>query len=186
LSFTKKNNGFSLIELVITLLLLAIVATFIIPKVINLRDDSELAVVQGTAAAFQSAAKSVQQAFIVGGYTTRVQNLPNFGAGNVDTNNNGFPIGINKGSVNENIGRGPNGCRGVWLGILDSSFTVGTGANNDFQSYRHTNNKVCSYVYRKGGDNAPRASAQLVIQYDSRDGQVYTCGAHPELPACPF
>ena len=128
----------------------------------------------------------VKLTFDMQGRNIRVQNLPNYGLENVDTNNIGFPIGIDKGNGNENIGRGNNGCRGVWTGILDTSSTASTGSSTEYQTYRHTSNKVCSFVYRANGDTAGRTTAQLVIQYDSRDGTVYICGQQSGLTPCPF
>ena len=182
----KSNFGFSLIELLVTLVIVGVLATWIIVKILNIQDDAELSKIESVAADFRNAVKFVQLTFEIQGRTTRVQNLPGFGSENVDTNNIGFPIGIDKGNGNENIGRGNNGCAGVWNGILTTSLTAGTNAANDFQTYRHTSSRVCSYVYRRNGDTNGRGSALLVIQYDSRDGQVYVCGNQAGLSSCPF
>lgn len=182
----QRKNGFTLMETLVVIILLAVISAVAIPRFVNIQDDAELQNVNATAGAFRSAVSLVQLTFQSQGHSIRVQNLPNFGTGNVDTNNIGFPIGIDKGNGNENIGRGNAGCQGVWDGILDVSATASTGASTNYQTFRHTSNRVCSYVYRDNGDNSGRNSALLVIQYDSRDGRVYVCGTTPGLGACPF
>lgn len=186
LEANQTQQAFTLVELLVVVVILSIVATVFVPRFVNFQDDAELQRVRAEAAAFSSAVKLVQLTFQSQGHTVRVQNLANFGAGNVDTNNIGFPIGITKGNGNENIGVGNAGCQGVWEGILEVSSTASTGATTTYQTYRHTSNRVCSYVYREGGDSAGRNSALLVIQYDSRDGRVYVCGTMSGLGACPF
>ncbi len=181
----NPQAAFTLVELVIILLLIALLAAFALPRFSNLREDAELAQVQGVAAALQSGVKLARAVFLGQSRNARVQNLPGFGAGNVDTNNNGFPIGIDKGNGNENIGRGPRGCAGVWSGVLNTAPSVAHNTSAlDYQAYRHTGNRVCSYVYRAGGDGGNRNTAQLVIEYDSRDGRVRVCGQHPRVPGC--
>ena len=181
-----NQSGFTLAELLVVLIIISVLSSIAIVRFVSIKDEAELARVESTAGAFKAAVKSVQITFNIQSLSTRIQNLPNFGSGNVDTNNIGYPIGIDKGNGNENIGRGNAGCAGIWQGILETSDDVGTGANNDYQSYRHTGNRVCSYVYRSGGDTAGRNSAEFVIQYDSRDGKVYVCGSKSKLAACPF
>lgn len=183
--FKQYQTGFTLVELVVVTVIVCILCLAVAPAVINFRNDAELAKIQETASSFRSAVKLVQTQFRVQGHATRVQNLVNFGGNNVDTNNIGFPIGIDKGNGNENIGRGNSGCVGVWNGILRQAPSAATNSSQEFQSFRHTGNRVCSYVYRANGDTAGRNTAELVIQYDSRDGQVYVCGQQTAL-ACPF
>jgi len=181
----RNLSGYTLVELVVVIVVFAILLITILPKFLSLQDDAELATIESTAGSFRSAVKLVQTNFRAQGFSTRTQNLANFGSGNIDTNNIGIPIGIDKGNGNENIGRGNGGCVGVWNGILRNAYSVATNNSSDFQSYRHTGNRVCSYVFRANGDPAGRNAAELVIQYDSRDGQVYVCGQKTSL-ACPF
>ena len=119
------------------------------------------------------------------GHSIRVQNLEGYGDGRVDTNNLGYPIGIDKGAANENIGINNKGCDGIWEGVLSDAPSVAFNNNNKkYRSYRHTGNKICSYVYRGSGDNGNRNTGLLVIKYDSRDGSVIVCGQRSDIPSC--
>ncbi|MBT8449482.1 MAG: type II secretion system GspH family protein [Gammaproteobacteria bacterium] len=180
-----KESGFTLIELVITIVLIAVLAAVALPKFADLSGDSELAQVQGLEAAFKSGVNIVRTVFQSKGYTTRVQNLPGYGDGTIDTNNLGYPIGSNKGNGNENIGIGNFGCVGLWTALLDTPPSVAfNNDNEDFRSYRHTSNRVCSYVYRGSGDLGNQNTGLLVLKYDSRDGSVEVCGTRSDLPSC--
>ena len=172
-------------ELVLVLIVVGILAASFLPKFFDTLDEAELSQAQGVAAALRSGVDMVRATFVSQGHTVRVQNLPGFGDGTIDTNNIGYPIGRDKGNGNENIGRGSAGCVGLWDGVLSNRPSVAhNNDNQDYRSYRHTGNKVCSYVYRAGGDTGNWNTGELVIQYDSRDGSVAVCGTRPDIPDC--
>ncbi|KZZ33415.1 hypothetical protein A3755_01060, partial [Oleiphilus sp. HI0085] len=179
------SQGFTLIELVIVIVLIGALASIALPRFSDLSDEAELAQVRSIAGNLQAGVKTVKAVFQAAGHTTRTQNLTNFGNGTIDTNNIGYPIGVDKGTGNENIGQGNNGCIGVWQGVLENPPSVVVGNNNEaYRAYRHTGNRVCSYAYRLNGDTGNRNNSSLVIKYDSRDGSVVSCGTHADLPAC--
>ena len=182
---TPSNSGFTLIELVVVIVILGIIAVFALPRFADLQDEAELSTIEYIASSLKVGADTVKVVFNSKGHTTRTQNLEGFGDGTIDTNNIGYPIGTDKGNGTENIGRGVQGCVGVWEGVLQSPPSVSSDNNNsDYRSYRHTGAKVCSYAYRLNGDTANRNRSQLVIRYDSRDGKVDVCGRRSDIPNC--
>ncbi|WP_250655927.1 prepilin-type N-terminal cleavage/methylation domain-containing protein [Alkalimarinus coralli] len=181
---TRLSTGFTLIELVVVIAILSILSMFALSRYSDLRAEAELGNANYIAGSLKVGVDTVRLVFRAAGHSTRVQNLAGYGDGTVDTNNIGYPIGTTKGNGNENIGIGNAGCVGVWQGILDAPPSVSTTNGADYRSYRHTGNKVCSYVYRAGGDTGNRNSAQLVIRYDSRDGTVDVCGRRADIANC--
>ncbi len=179
------TKAFTLIELVVVITIIGIISAYALPRFANLKDEADLAQAQGIAGALKAGISLVKATFDSQGNSVRVQNLASFGDGTIDTNNMGYPIGTNKGNGNENIGIGSFCCAGVWNGVLISPPTVAHDNNNQqYRSYRHTGSKVCSYVYRGGGDTRGRNTAALVIKYDSRNGEVVVCGQRSDLPSC--
>lgn len=180
-----QASGFTLIELVVVIIIITALLVFALPRFSDLTDTAELTQAEGIASAFQSGVKLVKLTFDTNGFTTRTQDLNNYGNGTIDTNNIGYPIGTDKGNGNENIGRGNAGCALLWRGLLSNPPTVSHNTNTElYRSYRHTGNRMCSYVYRGGGDTAVRGAAQLLIEYDSRDGAVRVCGQRSDIPNC--
>lgn len=181
----SPTRAFTLIELIMVIVIVGLVSVFVVSRFADLKKDAELAQVQGIAGALKSGVSTVKTLFHSQGHSIRVQNLSGYGDNTIDTNNIGYPVGTNKGNGNENIGVGNFGCVGVWNGVLSNAPTIAHNNNNQqYRSYRHTGNKVCSYVYRGGGDNRGRNSAALVIKYDSRNGEVVVCGQRSDLPSC--
>ena len=179
------SSGFSLIELITVIVLIGIVAAVALPRFSDITDSAELQSIESIAGAFRSGVEIVQTTFQSQGRSTRIQDLPNFGDNVIDTNDSGFPIGSDKGNANENIGRGNAGCANLWRALLTNPPSVSHNNNNaDFRSFRHTGNRICSYVYRAGGDSANRVNAQIQIEYDSRDGSVRVCGQRSDIPSC--
>lgn len=179
------SKGFTLIELITVILLLGLVAVLSLPRFSEINDQAEIAQAKGIAGSFKVGVQTVKAVFNAQDLKTRVQNLQGYGNNDIDTNNQGYPIGTDKGNGNENIGRGNIGCALLWRGLIDSAPSVSHNNNNqDYRSYRHTGNRVCSYVYRGNGDLGNQNTGRIIIRYDSRDGSVRVCGTQSQLPAC--
>ncbi|CAM2782130.1 type II secretion system protein [Moritella viscosa] len=82
----KKQNGFTLIELVIVIIVLGILAATAVPKFINLQDDARESVVKGAEAAIHSAANIVYSKAAIEG----VENSSSASAAGI-TVVNGYP-----------------------------------------------------------------------------------------------
>ena len=181
----NASRAFTLIELIVAIVLIGILSAVILPRFSDLSDEAVIAQAEGVAGSLRSSVNTVKALFQSQGHATRVQNLPGFGNDNVDTNNRGYPIGIDKGNGNENIGQQSKGCAELWQGLLSEAPSVAHNNNNQqYRSFRHTQNRVCSYVYRAQGDTGNQNTGQIIIRYDSRDGSVRVCGQSPLLPAC--
>lgn len=61
----RKNSGFTLIELVIVIVLLAVLSAVALPKFINLKGDSKQAVLEGVGAAMSSGLELVHSKAVI-------------------------------------------------------------------------------------------------------------------------
>jgi len=65
----NKQNGFTLIELVIVIVLLGVLAAIAVPRFVNLEDDAQVAALKSTAAAITSAMNINYAGCAVNGHT---------------------------------------------------------------------------------------------------------------------
>lgn len=177
-----RAQGFTLIELAITIIILAVLAAIAIPKFVNFREDAEISRVKAIAAAYQEAVSFVQIRYQLLGLSQNMANIEGFADDSVDVNPSGFPLGIDKNktmSQPHNIGKGQNGCVSLWKVLLINPPSISRNDDgSDFQSYRHRGdegfNSQCSYVLRSLGDDKSYQLADMVINYDAEKGKVTT------------
>jgi len=95
----KKQNGFTLIELVIVIIVLGILAATAVPKFINLQDDAKKSAMNGVEAAVHSAANIVYSKSAING-TEKTQAASNLPVVDDIEISYGFPVATATGIVN--------------------------------------------------------------------------------------
>lgn len=194
----SNRKGFTLIELVVVMVVIAILAVVAMPRFINLSTQSYQAQIEGISAQFSSAVSFSQKRWITNGATPESQlDLDGYGGGQLDVNDLGFPIGIDKGNSSGimtnpyQIGKGEEGCVSIWESIVEgdssvASIDAATPTDFNYISQRVnltftpgnsttpiTQGAVCAYALTAQGFNSTEPmNSEFVIWYNSRTGSV--------------
>jgi len=161
---SKRQQGFTLIELVVVIVILGVLAATAAPKFIDLTDDADEAVFLGISAAFKSGVYQVHLAWLIRGKNQAVQDFieisDTLAGGDLSVNSAGYPADTRGTSLTLNS---ENDCLDVWRAVLDSQDALVAG--NDSSDFEAThNNGSCTYTYNK--------QTSLTVTYNSNSGVV--------------
>ena len=153
----NKQNGFTLIELVVVMVILGVLAATALPKFMNVNSQAHEAALAGTGGAFGSAVSIVKSTWIATGQTAAVTNLAGFDNTNIDTNASGWPIAID-GTLND-----AGDCVDMWNGIMQNPPSVASsGTSTDYTAA--FSGTICTYTYN--------GTSNMSISYDTSNGNV--------------
>ncbi len=145
-----KNNGFTLIELVIVIIVLGVLAVTALPKFLDIGQDAHDVTAKSTFSAFDSAVKLYHSCWLTNGDSGAVQDLACFGDGKIDSTTTGYPLAASDNS-NGTLLTGSY-CEEMWTGLL---------SNNNLKLENHNNsggyksNTSIVYWYSGGAMNNP-------------------------------
>jgi len=158
-------KGFTLVELIIVILVLAILAVTAAPKYADLSQDAENAVFTNTAVAFQQGVKQVHYRWILRGNGQAIQNFipitDPIAGGDLSVNDKGYPAdtrGFSR-TLNSTFD-----CLDVWRAVLDSQGAAVEGdASMQYQA-TYDGDNACTYSLV--------SNSSKTVKYDSNTGQV--------------
>jgi MSHA pilin protein MshB len=164
----KNQSGFTLIELVITIVILGVLATTALPQFINLGDDAIKSTVQSTAGSFKTSLNLVRMKYVAAGYyRTAVPDfllLDNVSLHALTVNKYGYPVNT---SGNPNGISSNDDCVNIFRGLLDTDYTISTNilSGSDYVG-KLSSAQECSY---RLSDNESWG-----FDYDSALGDITT------------
>ncbi|MGB6294108.1 MAG: type II secretion system protein [Vibrio anguillarum] len=139
----KRQNGFTLIELVVVIVILGILAVTAAPRFLNLQDDAREASLQGLKGAMQGAAGIVYGKAAIDGKDSISDGSATINLGsNVVKLMNGYPQGNEDG-----IAKAVSGLEDDWSAVSGSGGTNATSISYSFKDYTSATTTNCSVSY---------------------------------------
>lgn len=174
----RREQGFTLIELVVVIAILAILAAFALPRFAQLSEEAHRSSVKATTGAVAAGVALAKAQNVTNGATGATVDVAGFGNGLVDVGTNGWPVSVasDSGSAAMDAGR----CIEVWNGVLQANApTVATAAADgvDYVAAAVADGDAgegadCEFTYQLDGQ-AGTADERLIV-YDADTGEVTT------------
>ena len=181
----NKQQGFTIIELVVVILLLGILTATALPRFMDVTDEAHDAVVDGVLGGLNTATGLFRAQYFGKGQPAAGQVVPEFGLGTLVTNTSGYPVGTNVGTATLVT---TADCVDVFNGLLQSgrptmasiaasgaAMAVGdvvpANATADFLAKLDTGNNLCEYAYTGQFTDATAGDVD-VLQYNPSTGEV--------------
>ncbi|UZE95780.1 pilus assembly FimT family protein [Alkalimarinus alittae] len=161
---SEKHKGFTLIELVVVIAILAILSAFAIPRFADMADEAHRSSVEASGGALVSAVVLVRSQWLAKGNSVAVDDLEGYGDETIDTSVDGWPTGV--GGNNNPGAMSAAECQNLWIKLLQSSApSVSTAVGSDYLA--STFGGDCRYTYQ-------RDTSGNYVQYDPDTGEVIT------------
>lgn len=139
----SNQQGFTLIELVVVMVILGVLAATALPKFMNVSSQAHEAAVAGTGGSFGSAIAMAHAQWIAEGNVGATDDI-NYGTPLIDTNATGWPSDTAGGNGNVSTIR----CENIWRGIMQNPPTADRRANQDpVYLVTRPNITTCTYTY---------------------------------------
>jgi prepilin-type N-terminal cleavage/methylation domain-containing protein len=173
---SKTQQGFTLIELVIVIVILGILAATALPRFMNVTEQAHNAAVQGAGGGLGSAVQLVRAQWIANAEQPGEDTVASFGSGNISVSNDGnaatttgdgWPTGItNEDSI---AAAAHTQCVAVWNNVLQNPPSVSANtptAGIDYDAVATAG--LCTYTYTGAGTTL----TNRIITYNATNGAV--------------
>ena len=170
----KLSSGFTLLELVIVIAIIAVLATVAIPRMLAIYDDAQQASIKSSAAALATAVVMARGQWMSNGSSHAVDAVKGFGNDNIASSSKGWPTDANQGhrSIHNARITSAERCIRLWQALLMGSAPSVAITSKKDQSKKSdysvdTLNGHCRFHYR-----LDKSDSQII--YNAASGDVFT------------
>lgn len=164
---TSAQSGFTLVELIVVIIILAILGAVALPKFMDVTEKAQISAVKGAGGGLGAGIALAHAQWVANGETSAdTDGIAGFGQGDVVTNDAGWPTGTTASN---------DTCLEIWQGVMQGPPTIDTdavAAASGGVEYGYTEPgtppATCTYTYYGGSKTATAMS----IQYNPADGSV--------------
>lgn len=168
----KKSWGFSMLELVMVILIIAIIATTAMPRFVDNSKQAHNSSVAATGGALASAVILLRSQWVSNGKLGEQDRVKGYGNGDVATTEQGWPSDGGQGAASNHkaiIEGDHQRCRRIWQGLLvksSPSVVADETLASDYLAIA-SSGPLCVYRYRKD-----KAKGEII--YNLATGDVQT------------
>lgn len=162
----RTESGFSLLELILVAVVMALALTVLAPRLANLTEEAHRTGVSGVSSAYATAVMLVRSQWTAQGAPGAVENLRGFGAGNINVSSGGWPVSVRGGTDPKAME--PEDCLDLWRALLQSSAPrIAREAREDVVYVASLEDGRCYYRYLEAGSDH-------AFYYHPASGEVVT------------
>lgn len=162
----NKNQGFTLIELIIVIVILGILSVVAAPRFVDFSDDANDATTVATSSAFKSGV-----ALLHAKYQIKQSSPILIGNQSVNFNSVGWPVGSTTDSA---------GCADLWNKVFSNAEPISVAASftsvlsPGWNAFAY--NQICGYIKSEGGEAVYQSSSPHFVYYS--DAFSYSGGGY--------
>lgn len=166
----RRNQGFTLIELVVVIAILAILAAFALPRFAQLSEQAHRANVRATSGALAASVALVKAQWVTNGLTAEADDVEGFGEDNIDVSEDGWAVSTD--GANDPANLTAARCVSLWNALLQSNAPeVATTSGDGVEYLASATGTSCDYTYQSDGLTGSDARQ---ISYNADTGEITT------------